>query len=148
MNFYEPGWFEKHRYPGGWRKTSHLTEAENAATFALLEKQRLKLERGKPLTIAIDGQEYGRQHYIHQRAGELSGTAWNNLPSALITEFLKTHGEIHRRRTRWGLYYKVSQFEKTWQKRLARLSRTSKLRKKIDENPNQTHGVHIKKANH
>jgi hypothetical protein len=59
---YEPGWFDhvkrKHRYPGGWRKTSHPTEAENAATFALLEKQRPKLERGKPLTIAIHGQEY------------------------------------------------------------------------------------------
>ena len=42
------------------------TEAEKAAIFAVLEKQRLKLERGKPLTIAINGQEYGRQHYIHQ----------------------------------------------------------------------------------
>ena len=69
----EPGWLasikRKHRYPGGWRKTSYPTEAENAATFALLEKQHLKLERGKPLTLAINGQEYGRQHYILQRAG-------------------------------------------------------------------------------
>ena len=70
MNRYETGWLqeikERNRYPNGWRETSKPTEAEKAAVVALLEKQRLKLERGKPLTVAIGGKEFGRQHYIRK----------------------------------------------------------------------------------
>ena len=46
-----------------------------------------------------------------------------------INAFLSTHRDIKRHRTRWGLYYNVSQFHKAWQKRLSTLRRVQKTAK-------------------
>lgn len=90
-------------------------------------------EANKPLVIKFSGVEFGRKAYIHKLAAILAGVPHNYLNNSQIANFLHGPGsggrKVERKRTSWGLYFNVTQFEKAWQKRLTALSRIEKPRK-------------------
>ena len=135
MKLYEPGYFDRLRakrpYPvTGWRQNTLPTESENAAASASLEKMRARQEANKPIVVKFSGIEFGRKAYLHELAALLAGAPHNYLKNSQMATFLHGPGsggrKVERKRTSWGLYFNVTQFEKAWQKRLTALRRIEK----------------------
>jgi hypothetical protein len=74
MKTYERGHFKRlcktHPFPGAWRTTSQFTQAESAVASEILERQRRGLEKGRPYTLHIGDEEFGRRSYLVRRVGD------------------------------------------------------------------------------
>lgn len=109
-------------YPGGWRPDNQFTVAEIAAAAVILERQRRRDERNKPLCIDWKGESYGRLYWFQQRLMTQQGPhSYEELKECLTKQ-------VRRVRISWGLYFCVTDFERAWQKRLTARHRKQKKR--------------------
>lgn len=118
----------RHPYPGGWRPSTHATDAEIAAAGTLLELIRQEYERLQKPTLLIGGVEYAKRAYLRRLADMLAGPPHPFTTNSVLKAFLQRARSIGRRRIANTVYYNVTQFSKAWQRRHISPCRTEKLR--------------------
>jgi hypothetical protein len=130
---YEPGHFDKlrakHPYPGGWRPSTHATDAEIAAAGNILDLIRERYERLQKPTLLIQGVEYAKRSYLRRLADMIAGPPHPFTTNCILKEFLLRHSKsVTRRRVHNTVYYNVTQFAKMWHRKHITSRQTENLR--------------------